>query len=41
VVDPWPFLNSWRLGGSLSPAAAVRRARARAGSTTPPCAGDC
>jgi peptidoglycan LD-endopeptidase LytH len=41
VVDPWPFLNSWRGGGNLSPAAAVRRARARAGSTTPPCASDC
>ena len=41
VVDPWPFLTSWRNGGNLSPAAAVRAARARAGGTTPPCAVDC
>jgi hypothetical protein len=41
VVDPWPFLTSWRRGGNLSPAAAVRAARARAGATTPPCAIDC
>jgi murein DD-endopeptidase MepM/ murein hydrolase activator NlpD len=41
AVDPWPFLSSWRRGGSLSPAAAVRAARARAGSTTPPCSTAC
>jgi murein DD-endopeptidase MepM/ murein hydrolase activator NlpD len=41
AVDPWPFLSSWRRGGNLSPAAAVARARARAGSTAPPCASDC
>ncbi|HEX6678956.1 MAG TPA: M23 family metallopeptidase [Actinomycetes bacterium] len=41
AVDPWPFLTSWRHGGNLSPAAAVRAARARAGSTTPPCSVDC
>jgi murein DD-endopeptidase MepM/ murein hydrolase activator NlpD len=41
VVDPWPFLTSWRKGGNLSPAAAVRAARARAGGTTPPCSVNC
>jgi peptidoglycan LD-endopeptidase LytH len=41
MVDPWPFLTSWRHGGNLSPTAAVRAARARAGGTTPPCAIDC
>jgi peptidoglycan LD-endopeptidase LytH len=41
VVDPYPFLRSWRAGGSLSPVAAVRAARARAGGTTPPCSAAC
>ena len=41
VVDPWPFLTSWRNGGNRSPAAAVRAARARAGGTTPPCSVNC
>jgi murein DD-endopeptidase MepM/ murein hydrolase activator NlpD len=41
VVDPWPFLTSWREGGNRSPAAAVRAARARAGGTTPPCSVNC
>jgi murein DD-endopeptidase MepM/ murein hydrolase activator NlpD len=41
VVDPYPFLTSWRRGGGLSPAAAVRSARARAGAATPPCSAAC
>ncbi len=41
VVDPWPFLTSWRDGGNRSPAAAVRAARVRAGSSTPPCSVNC
>jgi peptidoglycan LD-endopeptidase LytH len=41
VVDPYPYLTSWRRGGNLSPAAAVRAARARAGATTPPCSVAC
>jgi hypothetical protein len=41
MVDPWPFLSSWRRGGSLSPVAAVRAARARAGGTAPPCSAAC
>ncbi|HYT27044.1 MAG TPA: M23 family peptidase [Actinomycetota bacterium] len=40
VVYPWPFLDSWRAGGNLSPARAVRAARARTG-TIPPCAAEC
>ncbi|HVD13261.1 MAG TPA: peptidoglycan DD-metalloendopeptidase family protein [Actinomycetota bacterium] len=41
VVDPYPFLTSWRGGGSRAPVAAVRSARARAGATTPPCSVAC
>jgi len=41
VVDPYPFLTSWRRGGDLSPVAAVRSARARAGAATPPCSAAC
>ena len=41
VVDPYPFLTSWRGGGSRSPVAAVRSAHARAGATTPPCSVAC
>jgi peptidoglycan LD-endopeptidase LytH len=40
VVDPYPYLTSWRGGGQRSPVAAVRSARARAG-TTPPCSAAC
>jgi murein DD-endopeptidase MepM/ murein hydrolase activator NlpD len=41
VVDPYPYLTSWRAGGQRSPVAAVRAARARAGTTTPPCSAAC
>jgi peptidoglycan LD-endopeptidase LytH len=41
IVDPWPFLISWRKGGSLSPAATVLAARRRAGTATPPCSAGC
>jgi murein DD-endopeptidase MepM/ murein hydrolase activator NlpD len=40
MVDPYPYLTSWRGGGQRSPVAAVRSARARAG-TTPPCSAAC
>jgi len=41
MVAPWPFLDSWRRGGDLSPAQAVRTARARAGSAVPACTQRC
>jgi murein DD-endopeptidase MepM/ murein hydrolase activator NlpD len=41
VVDPYPYLTSWRGGGQRSPVAAVRAARTRAGTTTPPCSAAC
>jgi peptidoglycan LD-endopeptidase LytH len=37
VVYPWRYLDSWRAGGALSPARAVRAARAAAGREVPPC----
>jgi murein DD-endopeptidase MepM/ murein hydrolase activator NlpD len=37
VVYPWRYLDSWRAGGNLSPARAVRAARATAGREVPPC----
>lgn len=41
MVAPWPFLDSWRRGGDLSPARAVRTARARAGTAVPACTRRC
>jgi murein DD-endopeptidase MepM/ murein hydrolase activator NlpD len=41
VVYPWRYLDSWRAGGDLSPAPAVRAARAAAGSQVPPCQALC
>jgi murein DD-endopeptidase MepM/ murein hydrolase activator NlpD len=41
MVAPWRYLDSWRAGGSLSPAPEVRRARAQAGTDVPPCPGYC
>src|SRR6266705_2601929 len=36
-IYPWPYLDSWRAGGSRSPAAAVQAALAEAGRRVPPC----
>jgi len=41
MVYPWPFLDSWRRGGSLSPAQAVRAALTRAGTAVPGCTRRC
>ena len=41
VVDPWRYLDSWRAGGDLSPARAVRAAKAAAGREVPPCQAFC
>jgi len=41
VVYPWRYLDSWRAGGNLSPARAVRAARAAAGREDPPCQARC
>jgi peptidoglycan LD-endopeptidase LytH len=41
VVYPWRYLDSWRAGGDLSPARAVRAARATAGREVPPCQARC
>jgi len=41
VVYPWRYLDSWRAGGDLSPARAVRAARAEAGREVPPCRAGC
>jgi peptidoglycan LD-endopeptidase LytH len=41
VVYPWRYLDSWRAGGNLSPAKAVRAARAAAGREAPPCQARC
>ena len=41
VVSPWRYLDSWRAGGDLSPASAVRAARAAAGREIPPCRARC
>jgi hypothetical protein len=36
MIYPWPYLESWRAGGALSPAAAVAAIRARAACPTHP-----
>jgi murein DD-endopeptidase MepM/ murein hydrolase activator NlpD len=41
VVHPWRYLDSWRTGGDLSPARAVRAALAEAGREVPPCRARC
>ncbi|HEX9342857.1 MAG TPA: M23 family metallopeptidase [Actinomycetota bacterium] len=41
VLYPWPYLDSWRAGGSRSPATAVKAALAAAGTPTPPCRAEC
>jgi hypothetical protein len=41
MVYPWRYLDSWRAGGDLSPARAVRAARAAAGAEVPPCQALC
>jgi peptidoglycan LD-endopeptidase LytH len=41
MVWPWRYLDAWRAGRSLSPAGAVRAARAAAGSAVPPCRAAC
>jgi hypothetical protein len=41
VVYPWPYLDSWRAGGSRSPARAVRATLAEAGTREPPCQSGC
>jgi murein DD-endopeptidase MepM/ murein hydrolase activator NlpD len=41
VVAPWPYLDSWRAGGSRSPAPAVRAALADAGTPEPRCRSGC
>ncbi len=39
-VYPWPYLDSWRAGGSRSPAAAVAAEHRRQGDV-PPCQAAC
>jgi murein DD-endopeptidase MepM/ murein hydrolase activator NlpD len=39
-VAPWRYLDSWRAGGALSPAAAVAAAHRKQGDV-PPCPGYC
>jgi murein DD-endopeptidase MepM/ murein hydrolase activator NlpD len=41
VLYPWRYLDSWRAGGDLSPARAVRAALAEAGREVPPCRARC
>jgi peptidoglycan LD-endopeptidase LytH len=41
MVYPWRYLDSWRAGGDLSPARAVRAARVAAGREVPPCQALC
>lgn len=40
-IYPWPYLDAWRGGHNVSPAAAVAAARATAGSIAPACRVDC
>jgi murein DD-endopeptidase MepM/ murein hydrolase activator NlpD len=41
VLYPWPYLDAWRAGRNLSPARAIRAARAAAGQSVPACRVDC
>lgn len=41
VVAPARYLDAWRAGRDLSPAAEVREARRKAGTDVPPCEGYC
>jgi murein DD-endopeptidase MepM/ murein hydrolase activator NlpD len=41
MIQPAPYLDSWRAGGNLSPVRAVRAARAEAGREAPPCQARC
>lgn len=41
VLPPWPYLDAWRAGRPLSPAPAVRAARAEAGTDVPACRAEC
>jgi murein DD-endopeptidase MepM/ murein hydrolase activator NlpD len=41
MIQPAPYLDSWRAGGSLSPVRAVRAARAEAGREVPACQARC
>jgi peptidoglycan LD-endopeptidase LytH len=41
VLYPWPYLDSWREGGNLSPRSAVQKARAATGTPVPPCRSEC
>ena len=41
MVQPAPYLDSWRAGGNLSPVRAVRAARAEAGREVPACQARC
>jgi murein DD-endopeptidase MepM/ murein hydrolase activator NlpD len=41
MIQPAPYLDSWRAGGNLSPVGAVRAARAEAGREVPACQARC
>jgi murein DD-endopeptidase MepM/ murein hydrolase activator NlpD len=41
MIQPAPYLDSWRAGGDLSPVRAVRAARAEAGRAVPACQARC
>jgi murein DD-endopeptidase MepM/ murein hydrolase activator NlpD len=41
MIQPAPYLDSWRAGGDLSPVRAVRAARAEAGREVPACQARC
>jgi murein DD-endopeptidase MepM/ murein hydrolase activator NlpD len=41
VLYPWPYLDSWREGGNLSPRSAVQQARAATGTPVPTCRSEC
>jgi len=41
MIQPAPYLDSWRAGGNLSPVRAVRAARAEAGREVPACQALC
>jgi murein DD-endopeptidase MepM/ murein hydrolase activator NlpD len=41
MIQPAPYLDSWRAGGNLSPVRAIRAARAEAGRAVPACQARC